>query len=65
MFRSYRNVSGACQEPPSPSDDVKRVVTLVHGTMASHADWIQDGRKLPRALPRVASTVLHRFCWTG
>ena len=41
------------------------MVTLVHGTWAAHADWLQDGHELPDALTARPGTALHRFCWSG
>jgi hypothetical protein len=57
--------SCACGRPllePAPTD---RVVTLVHGTFAKHADWIQDGQPLPQALTESGGVLLDRFCWSG
>lgn len=42
------------------------MVTLVHGTFARHADWIQDEQRLPEALHlEDGGTDLDRFCWSG
>lgn len=40
-------------------------MTLVHGTWAAHADWMQDGHELPDALAAMSGTAVHRFCWSG
>ncbi len=55
-----------CEHPQPASKDAKRVVTLVHGTFAKHADWIQEGQILTKALcANDDDTVLDRFCWSG
>ena len=40
------------------------VATLVHGTFARHAPWMQPGAALTDALES-GSVEVHRFCWSG
>lgn len=53
------------------ADKIKRVVTLVHGTFARHAPWMQDTPKkveegaLCSALRGIEGTAIRRFCWSG
>ena len=45
------------------------IVTLVHGTFASHADWVQDNSLLASSISndvgQFGSTAVTRFCWSG
>ena len=53
---------------PSGADaaKVERVITLVHGTFARHAEWMRDDQKLSRGLrEELPNTHLSRFCWSG
>lgn len=60
---SRRSRACACATEPEPSSETDRVVTLVHGTFARHAEWVQDGSPLVSEL--VGHAVVDRFCWTG
>ena len=55
----------ACQVQPEIGDSPTRIVTIVHGTYARHAKWMQDGQRLPDALGEPDGTLLRRFCWRG
>ncbi|MDH3272089.1 MAG: lysophospholipase [Gemmatimonadota bacterium] len=45
---------------------VQRVVTLVHGTFARHAEWMRDQETFSaKLLDQLPNTRLSRFCWSG
>lgn len=54
-----------CSLPPAVERSPERTVTLVHGTHAQHAAWMQPGKDLPDRLADLAGTALYRFCWRG
>ncbi len=41
------------------------IVTLLHGTFARHAGWIQADSELAKALSSLRNTAVVPFCWSG